>query len=273
MEEQTKQRASVQRRLIELLQRDLPAGWSLRADGDGIVFRHGEDARRLSLEPLYAEVQTHPEQRRPLLHGYAARVLAMLQSKGATRSLTGHESNVFPVIRHHSFVTERADKGLVSTPHTTETAVFYALDQPVGYLLINAAMVDEAGWTVEQLHTRALDNLEQQQYPVRSQQVGQTLVHFISPRDGYAASRILLPGLLERFDREKQGTRLGVAIPHQDVLILADIRDEPGAQLLSRLTYDFASKGDVPISPIPFFYEHGELEPYIVIAKGAKTPD
>jgi uncharacterized protein YtpQ (UPF0354 family) len=59
-----------------------------------------------------------------------------------------------------------------------------------------------------------------------------------------------------------------VAIPHQDVLIVADLSGDTGAHLLARLTYDFASKGQVPISVLPFFWEEGELTPFLVVSQG-----
>lgn len=128
-------------------------------------------------------------------------------------------------------------------------------------------MLKRAGWTVEQLHTYAMQNLRKLDVPVRTQQVGKHLIHFINPTDGYAASRILLESILAQYEQTKRGRMLGVAIPHQDVLIIADLADDAGAQLLARLTYDFASKGPVPITPIPFLYENGELVSYLVVNK------
>jgi len=180
-------------------------------------------------------------------------------------SLQGQQKHVYPVIRHTSLVQKQPQRW-VFMPHTADTALLYALDQGAGYLLIEPHMLTEAGWTIEELHQLAMDNLKQLPFSVKSQEVGENRIHFISPMDGYAASRILLGDLLRDFDRNKRGDALGVAIPHQDVLIVADMTGESGAHLLARLTYDFASKGDIPISVLPFYWEDGELTPFLVVS-------
>lgn len=260
-----KVRHSLQRRVAELLQRELPPGWFCRAEGDGLLLGSGqEEARQISLAQLYERVEQHPEQRRELLYSFVSQVMAGVRGKLANRQLAGNERQLFPVIRHASFAERHASK-LVIRKHTEETVIAYALDQGEGYVLIDQEMLAAAGWTEEMLHFQSMQNLQGLPVPVRTQQIGENSIHFISPTDGYAASRVLLVELLERFDREKKGKTLGVAVPHQDVLILADIHDEQGAQLLARLTYDFATKGPVPISPLPFLYEAGELQMYLVV--------
>ncbi|HBZ79958.1 DUF1444 family protein [Brevibacillus sp. FSL K6-0770] len=185
-------------------------------------------------------------------------------------TLKGQEQNVYPVLRHASMVKKYPDRWVVKE-HTADTRVLYALDQGEGYGLITPDMLVAAEWTAEQLHAYAMDNLQKLPYTVKTQEVAGNRIHFISPPDGYAASRVLLDSLLRQFDQEKQGDSLGVAIPHQDVLIIADMNGEVGANLLARLTYDFASKGQVPIAVLPFFWENGELTPFLVVSHDADT--
>ncbi|MGM0710846.1 DUF1444 family protein [Brevibacillus parabrevis] len=185
-------------------------------------------------------------------------------------ALKGQEQNVYPVLRHASMVKKYPDRWVVKE-HTADTRVLYAFDQGEGYGLIAPDMLVAAGWTAEQLHAYAMDNLQKLPYAVKTQEVAGNRIHFISPPDGYAASRVLLEPLLRQFDQEKQGESLGVAIPHQDVLIIADMNGEVGANLLARLTYDFASKGQVPIAVLPFFWENGELTPFLVVSHDADT--
>lgn len=187
--------------------------------------------------------------------------------KDVQKSLIGQERNVYPVLRHASMVKKFPDR-FVSRPHTADTAVLYALDAGEGYLLIERAMLEQAGWSDEQLDQHAMNNLRELPYTIKTQEVAGNRIHFISPTDGYAASRILLVPLLQKMDQQKVGEQLGVAIPHQDVLIVAELVGDAGAHLLARLTYDFASKGQVPISPLPFFFEDGELTPFLVVSHG-----
>lgn len=191
------------------------------------------------------------------------------KQKKSSVTISGQQNRVYPVIRHASLVQKQPQRW-VSKPHTADTAILYALDMGEGYLLIEPHMLTEAGWTPEELHQQAMDNLKQLPFSVKNQSVGENLIHFISPSDGYAASRILLDDLLSDFDERKKGDALGVAIPHQDVLIVADMVGETGAHLLARLTYDFASKGEVPISLLPFYWEDGELTPFLVVSHDGK---
>lgn len=191
------------------------------------------------------------------------------KQKRSPVTVSGQQNRVYPVIRHASLVQKQPQRW-VSKPHTADTAILYALDMDKGYLLIEPHMLTEAGWTPEELHLQAMDNLKRLPFSVKSQSVGDNLIHFISPTDGYAASRILLDDLLRDFDARKKGDSLGVSIPHQDVLIVADMVGETGAHLLARLTYDFASKGEVPISLLPFYWEDGELTPFLVVSHDGK---
>ncbi|MED4750267.1 DUF1444 family protein [Brevibacillus choshinensis] len=183
------------------------------------------------------------------------------------KSLSGQEQNVYPVLRHVSMVKKYPDRW-VTRSHTADTAVLYALDMGKGYVLIERTMLSQAGWSEDQLHQYAIANLQELPYSVKTQEVAGNRIHFISPSDGYAASRVLLESVLQTFDQQKEGTQLGVAIPHQDVLIIADLVGDAGANLLARLTYDFATKGQVPISILPFFWEEGELTPFLVVSNG-----
>lgn len=262
-------RTSIQKRVVELLSRRLPEGWTCHAEGEGLTIGRWHEGERtdkkISLEPLYTRVEQKPDQRREALYEFVHYVAAAIKSQSVNRSLTDQETRVYPVLRH----TSQAQSGVwLRKRHTEETVVAYALDLGEGYSLINEKMLDAAGWSEEKLHRCAMENLQRLPFGVKTQKVGETAIHFISPTDGYAASRVLLQPLLEEMDRKKSGHVLGVAIPHQDVLIVADLHDDRGAQLLARLAFDFASKGPTPICPLPFFYEQGELTPFLVIQHG-----
>ncbi|MGG1661256.1 DUF1444 family protein [Brevibacillus sp. NRS-1366] len=184
--------------------------------------------------------------------------------------LIGQEQKVFPVLRHASLINKNPERW-VAKPHTADTFLLYALDLGEGYTLIERSLLTDAPWSEEQLHQNAMENLQKLPFQVKTQEVAGNRIHFISPSDGYAASRILLDPVIRQFDAAKQGDSLGVAIPHQDVLIIADMVGDAGANLLARLTYDFASKGQVPISVLPFYWEDGELTPFLVVSHGADT--
>lgn len=266
-------RQSLKRRVVELIGRELPDELYCEAEEDGLQVKRRADGTPvvpdIPLEPLYRRVEEKPDERRTALYAFVSRVLAAVRGQTADRSLAGRESRIYPVLRHASLLRENPDRW-VSRSHTEETAILYALDHGEGYTLIEREALAEAGWSEEMLHRRAMANLEGLPVPIKTEQVGPNRIHFISPRDGYAASRVLLTSMLEEMERSRTGDALGVAVPHQDVLIVADLHGETGAQLLARLAHDFASKGPVPISPLPFFWERGELVPFLVVQHGTQ---
>ena len=45
---------------------------------------------------------------------------------------------------------------------------------------------------------------------------------------------------------------MAVAVPHQDVLIIADIKNDTGYDILAQMTMSFFASGRVPITAFPF---------------------
>ena len=87
---------------------------------------------------------------------------------------------------------------------------------------------------------------------------------------GYDASRILNTPLLNQFEEQCEGEML-VAIPHQDVLIIADIRNKTGYDVMAHLTMEFFTNGLVPITSLSFAYDKGHFEPIFILAKNNKA--
>lgn len=60
---------------------------------------------------------------------------------------------------------------------------------------------------------------------------------------------------------------LVVAVPHQDVLIVADIQNETGYDIIAQMNMKFFAEGRVPITSLPFVYDNKHLEPIFILAK------
>lgn len=67
--------------------------------------------------------------------------------------------------------------------------------------------------------------------------------------------------------RERIEGDMAISVPHQDVLIIGDIRNETGYDVLAQMTMHFFSIGRVPITSLSFVYENGELTPIFILAK------
>lgn len=187
-------------------------------------------------------------------------------------TLEGKEKAIFPVIRSTSFPTEtKSGIPLLFTEHTAETRIYYALDSGKTYQLIDQTLLESEGWTLERLKEVASFNLRSLDVKPKQEQVAGNDFYFISTNDGYDASRILNEAFLEEMLFNAKG-ELAVAVPHQDVLILVDVQNDTGYDILAQMAMKFFAEGRVPITSLSFIYEDKKLEPIFILAKNRPTP-
>lgn len=180
--------------------------------------------------------------------------------------LAGNESHLFPVIRSNSFAkTTKEGHPLVTTPHTAETAIFYAVDNGNGYRLIEERHLTES-FTYERLHQIAYENVKTLSTDVKEDTVAGNTFYFLATRDGYEASRILNEEFLRVMSRRVTGDML-IGVPHQDVMIIADVQNDQGYDAMQQLMFDFFTNGRVPVTALSFHYEEGKLEPIFIVGK------
>lgn len=177
---------------------------------------------------------------------------------------------VMPVMRAASFDKETKEgHPFVIDKHTAETNIYYALDLGKSYRLIDESMLKQLNITAQQIKEMALFNIRKLDNPYKTDEVKGNLFYFINTNDGYDASRILNTPFLNTFEEKCEGEML-VAVPHQDVLIVADIRNKTGYDVMAHLTMEFFTKGLVPITSLSFGYDSGHLEPIFILAKNNK---
>ncbi len=181
--------------------------------------------------------------------------------------LDGKEKNIFPVIRSTSFPTQSNDgEDLVYDDHTAETRIYYALDLGTTYRLIDQRLLEREHWKFERIREIARFNLRSLDVSYKTDEVAGNTFYFINKNDGYDASRILNDAFLQKMSQQMKGT-MAVAVPHQDVLIIVDIQNETGYDILAQMTMSFFASGRVPITALSFLYEDGELEPIFILGK------
>jgi uncharacterized protein YtpQ (UPF0354 family) len=180
------------------------------------------------------------------------------------------EKKIFPVIRSTSFPIE-AEEGnpFLYDEHTAETRIYYAVDMGKTYRLIDSKIIDKEGWTDTKIKEIALFNVRSLSTPLKEDRVAGNLFYFLNPNDGYDASRILNKGFLNELEKKIEGTMV-IAVPHQDVLIIADIQNDTGYDILAQMAMGFFASGRVPITALSFLYENGELEPIFILGKKRK---
>lgn len=143
---------------------------------------------------------------------------------------------------------------------------FYAVDLGKSYRFIEESMLKKAQLTHKEIREVAFNNLANLEIPLKKDSVNGNDFYFVRTNDGYDASRLLNEAFLREM-REKLTGEMVLAVPHQDVLIIGDIQDNTGYDVLAHMTMDFFADGLVPITSLPFVYNNGKLEPIFIMAK------
>ena len=181
--------------------------------------------------------------------------------------LADHEKRIFPVIRSSSFPKEAEESvPFLIDEHTAETKIYYAYDMGKTYRLIDSRVMEKEGWVHSRIKEIALFNVRSLTTPLKEDQVAGNTFYFLNTNDGYDASRILNKGFLNDMEKRITGTMV-VAVPHQDVLIIGDICNDRGYDVLAQMAMSFFANGRVPITALSFLYENGELEPIFILGK------
>ena len=176
-------------------------------------------------------------------------------------------SIVYPVIRSTSFpLKSNEGSPFLTTDHTAETRIYYALDLGTTYRLIDESMLETLKASASQIREAARFSIRKLPTNTKKDEVAGNIFYFLNENDGYDASRILNESFLKDMEAKVEGD-MTLSVPHQDVLIIGDIRNEVGYDVLAQMTMHFFSVGAVPITSLSFVYEKGELEPIFILAK------
>lgn len=182
-----------------------------------------------------------------------------------------NEKRIMPVIRATSFPTQTKEgNDFVTENHTAETRIYYALDLGKSYRLIDESLLKDLNLTEQQIKEMALFNVRKLDNPYKTDEVKGNIFYFINTNDGYDASRVLNASLLSSFEDKIEGEML-IALPHQDVLIIADIRNKTGYDIMAHMTMEFFTNGLVPITSLSLGYEKGRFEPIFILGKNNKS--
>lgn len=229
-----------------------------------IEWRESKQGMTITLPNVIAKYNQRGE---TVLDDLINHITEALRIMNQEHDLKGKEKHVFPVIRSTSFPAETKDGlKLVIKEHTAETRIYYALDLGKSYRLIDEQMLVDENWTLQRIDEIATFNIRSLSFTYKHDQVAGNDFYFISTQDGYDGSRILNEAFLEEMKANSKG-ELAVAVPHQDVLVLADIQNDIGYDVLGEMTMKFFAEGRIPITSLPFIYENHKLEPVFILAK------
>lgn len=190
-----------------------------------------------------------------------------------TLSRMGPESfdddlKILPVVRSTSFFKE-SKKGdpFIVDEHTAETNIYYAIDLDKSYRIIDEALLLDLNISGDDVKTIAFQALKNLPIEIKNQQEIQgNTFYFINHNDGYDASRILNEEFLKSFHGNIEGEML-VGLPHQDVLIIVDVRNSVGYDVMAQMMIQYFAEGLTPITSLTFSYKEQRLQPVFILGK------
>lgn len=256
--------------LVERLKEQLPSEkfqWRFDRKTDKVRLEHTElkKGMDISLPEILAKYEDKQELAIEEVV-YTIRETFRAMEKENEEGFSG-QTSIYPVIRSTSFpMKTAAGVRFLTKDHTAETRIYYALDLGTTYRLIDEDMVESIGLSASEIMESAMFRVRSLPTSMKKDEVSGNIYYFVNNNDGYDASRILNNAFLKEMESKIEG-HMTVSVPHQDVLIIGDIRNDTGYDVLAQLTMHFFSIGSVPVTSLSFLYEDGKLEPIFIMAK------
>ncbi|MBU0279269.1 DUF1444 family protein [Gemella sp. zg-1178] len=191
----------------------------------------------------------------------------ILQSQFDEKGLTKKEilSRVYPVLRASSF-GKNSKQDFYTKEHTNETKIFYSLDFEDSYKILTKDLLKKFIISSDELEESAMANLVKLPLNYNTDVVADNIFYFLNSKDGYDGSRLLDKKVLNYF-YQKIGGDFYIGLPHQDSLIIADIKNKKGLEILQKMMVHFFTEGPVPITTITFKYDGKNLESLFIFVE------
>ncbi|MEB8096035.1 DUF1444 domain-containing protein [Staphylococcus xylosus] len=221
----------------------------------------------VKLSPIVAKYKSQKEKIVDEIVYYVEEAVAQMNDAALSNT---DDIKVMPVLRSPSFdEKDKSGNAFVIDEHTAETNIYYAMDLGKSYRLIDEKTLEQMNLTKQQLKEMALFNVRKLENKYTTDEVKGNIFYFVNTNDGYDASRVLNTSFLNNIQEQCEGEML-VAVPHQDVLIIADIRNKTGYDVMAHLTMEFFTNGLVPITSLSLGYDKGHFEPIFILGKNNK---
>jgi uncharacterized protein YtpQ (UPF0354 family) len=190
-----------------------------------------------------------------------------MTSDRSTTNFAELRERVFPMLKPLSLlatVRERNLPMLVYRPFLADLMIAYVIDEPGQVAYINEQHLERWGVAEHELHERAIENLrhrtdERGNYTTAG--TGEQRLIIFNTQDGFDATRLLLPALLERWRPEFSG-RMVIGVPNRDFLILfSDSDSSILANLAHQIQMDSANR-EHGLTDQLFTLEGGQVREY-----------
>src|SRR5699024_9883326 len=123
--------------------------------------------------------------------------------------------------------------------------------------------------TKQQVKEMALFNVRKLENKYKTDEVKGNIFYFVNSNEGYDARIILINTFLNDIQAQGKGEML-LEVPHQEVYIMAVIRNNTGYDVMTHETMEFFTKGLVPNTTLSLAYDNGHFELIFILGKNNK---
>ncbi|GAB4579580.1 MAG: DUF1444 family protein [Anaerolineales bacterium] len=254
-----------------LEQATIQAGYTIQKREGTVLYivLHEDAARpmRLDAQQYYATYRANPDRLDDFTH---AHLRALKQAAESARPLTETEASraFLPMLQTPRWLRDAGKKALppIYRPFTAEVIVTYVFDYPSYRAYVNAQMLaplfQGEQTNLDALHAYALENLRQRtshsDYEIHG--VGDQKLIVCHKKDGFAATRLLLPDLMEKWAKQFPGDQMLIGIPNRDFLIAFSPVDPRHVQAITQQIRRDARWREHGLTPKVFMWEAGVLK-------------
>ncbi|MBE7529507.1 MAG: DUF1444 family protein [Chloroflexi bacterium] len=223
---------------------------------------------RCDLAPLYRAYQNAPERLDDIVQSHLA---ALHQALSAATPLTEKEAaeSLLPLLQQRQWLQQAGAKvtaPLATRPFTTNILISYVFDHTHHRVYINVEMISRMtqapGASFDAIHEYALQNLRRRTTAktAKTHGIGDKTMVFCETDDGFAATRILLPELLEAWHGRVPGKML-LGIPNRDLLLAFSDRHPAKTAVMRQIRRD-CQRHKHPLLSSPLVWEKGLVKEY-----------
>ncbi|MBA3946262.1 MAG: DUF1444 family protein [Herpetosiphonaceae bacterium] len=218
---------------------------------------------RLQLDHFYDIYLADPQSLPAILHS----LFESLHDVPPNRTITDPAmllQRIMPMLKPLALLNEIHEQQiplLLYRPFLGELMITYVIDEGETVAYVSRDHLASWGLAEELVHQQALTNLRQRTTPPRISGTGHHSLLIWASNDGYDATRLLLPELLQPFARQLGGNVV-LGVPSRDLLLgFGDDDSIIFEHLAAQITED-ATTGPFPLTDQLFTLRNGRIQLY-----------
>lgn len=229
------------------------------------ITMHGQPMR-CDLESLYATYRGSPKRLDDIVDAHLAALRKVPPLPPEPTEQEAKES-ILPLLNTTDILAalDKRDIPLpVHRPFAAGLIVTYVIDTPLARAYFSAAMLDKLDAApdvaLDFLHGLALDNLRKRtrRRDTQAFRTGDQTMLVCETKDGYAATRVLLPDLMDDWARRIPG-RMLIGIPNRDFLIAFSDRDPQHVAAITSQVRRDARRREHALTPELLAWQAGRI--------------